>query len=48
MEKIVKMQKKGKYYQGKYKPKNPEKYVGDINNIIFRSSWERNFFFFKV
>jgi hypothetical protein len=29
-----------KYHQGKFKPKNPEKYVGDPNNIIYRSSWE--------
>lgn len=30
-----------KYKQGKYVPKHPEKYVGNnINNIIFRSSWE--------
>jgi len=27
-------------YSGKFKPKNPNKYVGDPNNIIFRSSWE--------
>lgn len=24
----------------KWKPKNPEKYVGDVNNIVTRSSWE--------
>jgi hypothetical protein len=34
----------GKYIQGKYKPLNPAKYVGDIDNIVFRSSWERKFF----
>ena len=34
------MHKRGKYHQGKFYPKNPEKYVGDINNIIYRSSWE--------
>lgn len=28
------------YYQGKFKPENRSKYRGDINNIIFRSSWE--------
>jgi len=28
-------------YKGKYNPKHPEKYVGDPNNIIFRSLWER-------
>lgn len=27
----------------KWKPKNPEKYVGDVNNIIARSSWEIKF-----
>ena len=25
----------------KWYPKNPEKYIGDVNNIITRSSWER-------
>jgi hypothetical protein len=30
-----------KYLQGKFIPKNPEKYVGDVDNISFRSSWER-------
>lgn len=29
-----------KYYQGKYKIKNPSKYNGDPDNIIYRSSWE--------
>lgn len=29
--------------QGYYKPQNPEKYIGDINLIIYRSSWEMNF-----
>lgn len=27
----------------KFVPKNPEKYIGDPNNIICRSSWERRF-----
>lgn len=30
-------------YSGKYAPDNPEKYVGDANNIVYRSSWERRF-----
>jgi hypothetical protein len=30
-------------YKGKYKPVNPQKYKGDINNIVARSSWERKF-----
>lgn len=29
-----------KYYQGKYSPDNPEKYLGDPTNIVFRSRWE--------
>lgn len=32
-----------KYKQGFYHPRNPEKYVGDIANIKFRSSWEYAF-----
>lgn len=32
-----------KFLQGKFKPTNPEKYKGDSNNIIYRSSWERKF-----
>ena len=28
------------YYSGKFKPKNPNKYVGDITNIIYRSFLE--------
>ena len=27
-------------YSGKFTPKNPQKYIGDYNNIIYRSSWE--------
>lgn len=30
-----------KTYSGKYKPINPEKYLGDVNEIVYRSSWER-------
>lgn len=30
-------------YQGRFQPKNAEKYHGDINNIVYRSSWERAF-----
>jgi hypothetical protein len=28
------------YNQGLFKPKNPEKYIGDVNNIQYRSGWE--------
>jgi hypothetical protein len=30
-------------YKGKYQPKNPKKYIGNVNNIIYRSLWERKF-----
>lgn len=30
----------GTFLQGRYQPKNPQKYKGDPNNIVFRSSWE--------
>jgi len=29
-----------KTYQGKFKPRNPDKYKGDPSNIVYRSSWE--------
>jgi hypothetical protein len=29
-----------KYYQGKFKPKAPQKYMGDPTNVIYRSGWE--------
>ncbi len=31
------------FNKSKYKPEYPEKYKGDPNNIICRSSWERRF-----
>jgi hypothetical protein len=27
-------------YSGIFKPSNPQKYVGDYKNIVYRSSWE--------
>jgi hypothetical protein len=27
-------------YSGLFKPRNPQKYVGDHTNIVYRSSWE--------
>lgn len=30
-------------YKSKFKPKNPQKYIGNTNNIICRSLWERTF-----
>lgn len=38
--------KNKKYYQGFYKPKNIQKYVGKIDNIIYRSGLELKFFRF--
>lgn len=31
-------------HKGRYKPENPEKYRGDVTNIIWRSSWELKMF----
>ena len=30
--------------RGRFIPKNPAKYIGNANNIFFRSSWEYRFF----
>lgn len=30
-------------FQGKFTPTKPEKYVGNVTNIVYRSSWERVF-----
>lgn len=30
--------------RGRFKPKNPEKYIGDVEKIFGRSSWEFKFF----
>lgn len=35
--------KNSKYKQGLYSIINPTKYIGDIDNIIYRSSWEKRF-----
>jgi hypothetical protein len=35
-----KLNSNSKYTQGIYKPINPQKYIGDLNNIVFRSSLE--------
>ena len=32
-----------KYNQGKYRPRNPQKYGGDVSNIVYRSSYELKF-----
>lgn len=31
---------KFKTYQGKFHPRNPKKYRGNLDNIIYRSGWE--------
>lgn len=33
-----------KYHQGKYRPINPDKYLGDIKDIVYRSGWEFKIF----
>lgn len=32
--------------KGKFKPKNPNKYIGDPTDIVYRSSWELRFMSF--
>ena len=36
----------GKWYHGEYKPSNPDKYNGDITDIIYRSKWEYKFCYY--
>lgn len=33
----------GRTKKGKYAPKHPEKYIGEVNDIWYRSSWEYKF-----
>lgn len=33
-----------KYHQGFFRPKNPQKYKGDPNRIVYRSGWELSVF----
>ena len=40
---LMKLTTREKFMQGKFKPSFPEKYAGDANNIIYRSSWELRF-----
>lgn len=37
---------KKNFLQGRYKPSNPQKYKGDVRNIIYRSSFERKFLYY--
>ena len=34
---------KTRFHQGNYRPKNPQKYLGNPTNIIYRSGWEKYF-----
>jgi hypothetical protein len=43
MTDIKKIKPNGEYKSGLYEPQNPSKYIGDVHNIIFRSSWEYRF-----
>lgn len=33
-----------KYYSGSFRPKNQQKYIGDVRSIKYRSLWERQVF----
>ena len=43
MTDMKKVKPNGDYKSGKFEPSKPEKYIGDIHNIIYRSSWEYRF-----
>lgn len=43
---IKPMKGPGKFRKGYFIPDNPHKYMGDVNNIIYRSSWELKAFEF--
>ena len=34
------------FKQGKYTPINPDKYIGKVTDIVFRSSWEQKFMYY--
>ena len=35
--------RRGRYKQGYFRPTRPSKYIGDVEKIIYRSSWELGF-----
>lgn len=35
--------RRSKFTQGYYNPKNPDKYIGDLSKIIYRSAWEQKY-----
>jgi len=37
------MKNSDNFSKGFYRPKNPHKYIGDITQIVYRSSWELRF-----
>lgn len=37
---VIEDKKDKRWRQGKFHPRNVQKYVGDVNNIWYRSSWE--------
>jgi len=43
MTNIKKVKPNGEYKSGLYAPINQDKYIGDLHNIIYRSSWEYRF-----
>ena len=40
---IKKVKPNGLHRSGIFQPQNPDKYIGDLNKIIYRSSWEHRF-----
>jgi len=44
MKKLIKSSNPDKRpYSGRFTPLNPQKYKGNVRNVVYRSSWERRF-----
>jgi hypothetical protein len=35
--------RRSRYHQGYFKPKNPKKYIGDVKDIVYRSGLEKRY-----
>ena len=35
-----------RYQQGTYKCNNPDKYLGDLERVYYRSSWEKKLYYY--
>lgn len=42
-KRFSKIEPRRQAYNGRFRPLNRQKYIGDVNNVFFRSSWELAF-----